>query len=87
MNQDDNSQPKTALSSKDSARLSAILETAVEAIITINERGTIESFNKTAERMFGYFEAEVVGQNVSLLMPQPLPIAGKIQHCTRRVWT
>jgi PAS domain S-box-containing protein len=47
------------------------LETAVEAIITISESGIVESFNKTAERMFGYVEAEVVGHNIRLLMPQP----------------
>ncbi|HHY85519.1 MAG TPA: PAS domain S-box protein [Verrucomicrobia bacterium] len=52
-------------------RLRAILETAVEAIITIDERGQIESFNRAAERMFGYSAAEVIGQNVSLLMPSP----------------
>ena len=47
------------------------METAVEAIITINESGIVEWFNKTAERMFGYAEAEVVGRNVRLLMPPP----------------
>lgn len=52
-------------------RLRAILETAVEGIITIDERGIIESFNRAAERMFGYSAPEVVGQNVSVLMPAP----------------
>jgi two-component system CheB/CheR fusion protein len=53
------------------ARLQAILETAVEGIITINERGLIESFNLAAEKMFGYQPSEVIGRNVSLLMPAP----------------
>ena len=53
------------------ARLQAILDSAVDAIITINQRGIIESFNPAAERMFGYRQAEVVGQNVKLLMPEP----------------
>jgi PAS domain S-box-containing protein len=53
------------------ARLRAILETAVEAIITIDERGIIESFNRAAEKTFGYTADEVIGRNVSVLMPQP----------------
>ncbi len=53
------------------ARLRAILETAVEGIITINERGVIESFNLASEKMFGYLAAEVIGKNVSVLMPEP----------------
>jgi PAS domain S-box-containing protein len=51
--------------------LRSIVNTAVDAIITINRHGTIETFNLAAERMFGYAAAEVVGQNVRLLMPQP----------------
>jgi two-component system sensor kinase FixL len=52
-------------------RLRAILETAVDAIIVIDERGLIETFNPAAERMFGYTEAEVKGQSITLLMPSP----------------
>jgi len=57
--------------SEQSARLAAIVETAVDAIITIDERGTIDSFNPAAERLFGYARDEVLGKNISQLMPSP----------------
>ena len=53
------------------ARLRAILDTAVEAIITIDERGVCESINAAGEAMFGYSADEVIGSNVSMLMPSP----------------
>ncbi len=52
-------------------RLKAILDTAVEAIITIDERGRIESANPATERLFGFSAAEMIGQNVNMLMPSP----------------
>ena len=53
------------------AQIRAILDTAVDAIITIDDRGRIESFNRAAQRMFGYEAKEVIGQNVKMLMPEP----------------
>lgn len=53
------------------ARMRAIVDTAVDAIITIDERGTMERVNPRAEQLFGYTAAEMTGQNVSMLMPQP----------------
>ncbi len=53
------------------ARLRAILQTAVEGIITIDELGIVESINPAAEKIFGFSAAEVLGRNVSLLMPSP----------------
>ena len=53
------------------ARLRSILETAPDAIITIDQRGIIQSFSNAAERLFGYAPAEVVGRNVNMLMASP----------------
>ena len=52
-------------------RLRAILHTAVDAIVTIEASGEIESVNPAAERMFGYTRGELLGRNVSMLMPPP----------------
>jgi two-component system sensor kinase FixL len=53
------------------ARLRSIVDSAVDAIILIDARGHIESFNPGAERLLGYTAAEVIGRNVSMLMPSP----------------
>ena len=53
------------------AKAQAIVATTVDGIITIDERGHIESFNEAAEAIFGYEESEVIGRNVKMLMPNP----------------
>ncbi len=52
-------------------RVRAILDTAADGIITIDERGIVESFNPAAEEMFGYTAEEIRGQNLNILMPSP----------------
>jgi PAS domain S-box-containing protein len=52
-------------------QLRAILNTAADAIVTIDERGIIKSVNLATEIMFGYSTDEMIGKNVSLLMPSP----------------
>ncbi|MCP3920567.1 MAG: PAS domain S-box protein [bacterium] len=54
-----------------SGRLEAILEAAVDGIITIDGRGIIMSLNPAVKRVFGYEPAELLGENVSRLMPTP----------------
>jgi two-component system sensor kinase FixL len=53
------------------ARLRALLEAAVDGIISIDERSLIQTINPAAERLFGYAAQEVIGQNVKVLMPLP----------------
>jgi len=53
------------------ALLSAMEETSLDAIITIDQRGLMLSFNPAAQRLFGYAPQEVIGRNVKMLMPEP----------------
>lgn len=53
------------------ARARSILNTTVDAIITIDNRGAIRTFNDAAENLFQFNASEVVGKNVNVLMPQP----------------
>lgn len=53
------------------SRMDAILNTAVDGIITIDHKGIIQTFNAAAERILGWSEGEIMGSNVSRLMPEP----------------
>ncbi|WP_437883907.1 MHYT domain-containing protein [Pseudomonas sp. LRF_L74] len=53
------------------SRLRAILNTAVDGIITINSRGLIQSVNSSVERLFGWTSKELIGRNINMLMPEP----------------
>ncbi len=52
------------------AEIRAVLDTVVDGIITIDEKGTIQSFNPAAARIFGYSSDEVIGQEIAILMPE-----------------
>lgn len=53
------------------SRLIAVVDTVVDGILTIDRRGIVNSFNPAAEKMFAYRAEEVIGRNVSMLMPEP----------------
>ncbi|MDB5023419.1 MAG: Sensor protein FixL [Mucilaginibacter sp.] len=56
---------------ENAALLTAIIKNAIDGIITIDERGNIESINPAACKLFDYIPEEVIGKNVSILMPPP----------------
>ncbi|WP_244885464.1 MHYT domain-containing protein [Herbaspirillum chlorophenolicum] len=53
------------------SRIRAIVETAVDGIITIDSKGTVQAMNRSAERLFGWSADEVLGKNIKMLMPEP----------------
>ena len=52
-------------------RFRSVVDNVIYGIVTISEQGIVESFNQTAEQLFGYTAAEVIGQNLSMLMTEP----------------
>jgi len=64
-------QPRTDAPLEAEAHLRSILATVPDAMVVIDEAGSILSFSAAAETMFGYSEAEVAGRNVKMLMPNP----------------
>ena len=56
---------------KTDERIRAIVENVLDAIITIDGRGIVQSCNPASKRIFGYEASEIVGRNVSMLMPDP----------------
>src|SRR4029077_19781278 len=67
-------------------RYRAIFETAVDAIIVSNQHGIIEEFSKAAEAMTGYRAAELIGQNMRVLLP-PTMRREPDRHTARYLWT
>ena len=64
-------QSVVTVASETRARLDALLALTQDAVITIDDRGIVDTFNSSAQRIFGYAQAEVVGSPVSMLMPEP----------------
>lgn len=56
---------------KKEEKISLVLNSMEEGVITIYENGIIQSFNKSAENLFGYLEKDVLGENVNIIMPEP----------------
>ena len=67
---DEEKQVEEALRTRET-HLSSILETIPDAMIVIDSRGIMQFFSNAAERQFGYTAGEAIGQNVSVLMPEP----------------
>ena len=53
------------------SRLNAIIENAIDGIITIDQRGIVETVNPAAAKIFGYDAQEIIGNNIKMLMPEP----------------
>lgn len=53
------------------SRLRAIIDTAIDGIITIDQKGIIETVNPAAAKIFGFSPEEVIGKNIKILMPEP----------------
>ncbi|MBL4607087.1 MAG: CHASE domain-containing protein [Pseudomonadales bacterium] len=67
---EENLEIKTASLISSEQSLQAIVENMADGLITINKEGVIESFNSTAEKIFGHTSEQIIGKNVSILMPE-----------------
>jgi PAS domain S-box-containing protein len=61
----------TAVLMESEDRMRTIVNTVVDGIITIDDKGAIETLNPAAARIFGYSQEEVIGRNFNMLMPEP----------------
>ncbi len=63
--------PQSFIALRTADELHALIDTVPDAMIISDEDGAIQSFSKGAQSMFGYAEEEIIGENVSVLMPSP----------------
>lgn len=68
---DETSTSGLTVAEEQATRLESMINAVPDALVTIDERGLIRFFNAAAERMFKYAAAEIIGQNVKILMPAP----------------
>ena len=54
----------------DQEQLKALIETAVDGVLSISADGRVRLYNKASERMFGYPAEEVLGQDIAMMMPE-----------------
>lgn len=66
----DQIQAESSLDEK-SKQMEAIVESMLDGVVSIDEKGNVLTFNQAAEEIFGYRSAEIIGQNVNILMPSP----------------
>lgn len=64
-------EPRSFIALRSAEELHALIDTVPDAMVISDREGRIQSFSKGAEAMFGYVEADILGENVSLLMPLP----------------
>lgn len=64
---------KAVLLEERAQRLHVVLEAIVDGIISIDDKSRVMSFNRACEKIFGYSAAEVMGQNINMLIPSPFP--------------
>ncbi len=62
---------KTIELATNEATMAAIVDNTIDGILSIDEHGTVETFNRACEAIFGYSSEEVIGRNVKMLMPDP----------------
>lgn len=77
--------PRGTIRGSDDSLFDALIATAVDGIMVIDQRGIVRVYNKACERLFGYDAAEVIGKNVKMLMPAPYHDAhdGNLAHYVR----
>jgi diguanylate cyclase (GGDEF)-like protein/PAS domain S-box-containing protein len=63
--------PLRLAAESESLQAHAIMDTAADGIVAIDEHGTVSAFNRAAEHIFGYSSADIIGRNVAMLMPAP----------------